>query len=231
LGPGYRVVGWDLPGHGHSPASSGPFGIDDLAAEVIESTRPLRAELAPSARLLYAGVSLGGAVALRSTLDGLGVGPGTMPDRVAMICSGAVLGTPAAWRERAELVRRAGTPVMVGPSSRRWFAAGFADSRPETASALLWSLQEADAGSYAACCEALAEYDLRERLPQVKVPVLVVAGAEDPVVPLAQAHELAARLPEGEVAVLDGVGHLASAEAPGRLAAALRTFFDPGRHR
>jgi pimeloyl-ACP methyl ester carboxylesterase len=115
---------------------------------------------------------------------------------------------------------------MVGPSSRRWFAPGFVEAAPDAVSALLWSLHEADALSYAACCEALAGYDLRDRLSQVTVPVLVLAGAADPVVSLAEAMDVAAGLAEGQVAVLDGVAHLAPAEAPERVAAALRRFFD-----
>ena len=84
----------------------------------------------------YAGVSLGGTVGLQLALDH----PDTVA-AVAVICSGAQIGDPAAWHERADLVRRAGTPVMVEGSARRWFAPGSIERDQATATALLSSLQ------------------------------------------------------------------------------------------
>lgn len=49
----YAVLGWDLPGHGRSPAPDGPFAIADLGDAVLA--------LADSP-FAYAGVSIGGAV-------------------------------------------------------------------------------------------------------------------------------------------------------------------------
>ena len=223
LGPGYRVVGWDLPGHGGSAPCPTAFTVPDLAGAVLAATRAVRSELGEGARLLYAGVSLGGAVGLQ-----LAVSQADEVDQVAVLCSGAKIGDPTNWRERADLVRRAGTPVMVEGSATRWFAPGFIGRDPATSTALLWSLQNADRFSYARCCEALAEFDVRAELGGVRVPVLAVAGSEDAVAPPKFADVVAAGVPDGSCAVLAGVAHLAPAEAPIEVATLLRDFFAGG---
>jgi 3-oxoadipate enol-lactonase len=223
LGPGYRVVGWDLPGHGAGAPYAAAFTVPDLAAAVLAATRALRDELGESARLLYAGVSLGGAVGLELALSH----PQEVA-RVALLCSGAKLGEAAGWHERADLVRRAGTPAMVAGSAGRWFAPGFIGADPSTSTALLYSLQDADRFSYARCCEALADFDLRAELARVSVPVLAIAGSEDIVAPPPLAQEIAAGVQHGSWAVVPGVAHLAPAEAPAEVATLLRDFFSGG---
>ena len=171
-------MGWDLPGHGGSAPCPTPFTVPDLAGAVLAAIRAMRSELGEGARLLYAGVSLGGAVGLQ-----LAVSHADEVDQVALLGSGAKLGEATGWHERADLVRRAGTPVMVEGSASRWFAPGFIGRDPSTSTALLWSLQDADRFSYARCCEALADFDIRAELGGVRVPVLAVAGSEDAVAP------------------------------------------------
>jgi 3-oxoadipate enol-lactonase len=223
LGPGYRVLGWDLPGHGVAAPVTTAFTVADLGDAVLAATRAAHSELGEGARLLYAGVSLGGAVGLQ-----LAVSQAEEVDQVVVICSGAQIGDATGWRERAALVRRAGTPVMVEGSATRWFAPGFIGRDPTTSTALLWSLQNADRFSYARCCEALADYDVRAQLRGVRVPVLAVAGSEDAVAPPALAQAVAAGVPDGSCAVVAGVAHLAPAEAPAEVARLLRDFFAGG---
>jgi 3-oxoadipate enol-lactonase len=218
LGSRYRVVGWDLPGHGRSKPVSEPFEFADLARAVADLVR----EVAPGGCRRYAGVSAGGAVGLHLALD-----VPELFEAVAVICSGARIGEPAGWHERAELVRRVGTPALVDQSVRRWFAPGFVDRDPATAAGLLTSLQDADAGSYARVCEALAAHDVRGRLAEVTVPLLAIAGAADVVTPPALAEEIAAGVPNGRVAVLDGAAHLAPAERPDAVADLLLSLPDP----
>ena len=92
------------------------------------------------------------------------------PDRIAaavIISSGAKIGDAEGWTERADLVRAAGTPTLVEGSVRRWFAPGFLDRDPATATALLHSLQDADRFGYAGVCGALATFDVRDRLGEI----------------------------------------------------------------
>jgi len=224
LGPGDRVIGWDLPGHGSSPAHDGVLTVGDLAEALLVALRD--AGVGAGTRFRLAGVSLGGAVGLRLALT-----HADEVERVAMICSAPVFGDAASWHERAALVRRSGTPVMVEGSARRWFAPGFIERDAPTSTALLWSLQNADRHSYARCCEALASWDERAVLADLQVPLLAIAGGEDTVVPPAVAAALADAVPDGSSAVVVGAAHLAPAEAPTAVADLLDRFFSGGAHR
>ena len=159
LGGQLEVLGWDLPGHGRGAPTTCPFEISDLAETVRRHTARIVADSGRAAS--YAGVSLGGAVALE-----LAVVPGPFTD-VVCIASAARLGDPGAWRDRAALVRKVGTPVLLATAAQRWFAPGFVDRSPTTANRLLLGLSDADPESYALACEALARFDLRGRMGEV----------------------------------------------------------------
>lgn len=217
-----EVLGWDLPGHGRSEPAHEPFTVAELAAAV----RRVAADAVGDRgrRAGYAGVSLGGAVALELAVD-----PGVF-SRVACIASAATLGDPAMWHERAALVRRAGTPVMVAPSATRWFADGFLERDPATGNRLLLALSDTDRESYALACEALAVFDLHPRLGDVAVPLLVAPGEHDVVVPPEVAARTAAAAPGATLRVIPGAGHLPPAERPGAVADALRTHLEDETH-
>jgi 3-oxoadipate enol-lactonase len=218
IGDGFEVVGWDLPGHGRSTPSRG-FSVPDIAHAV----RRLTQNRARGRRCWYAGVSLGGAVGLELALSGWPF------EAVAVIASAAKVGEPPAWRDRASLVRREGTSVLVGPSSQRWFAPGFVDRQPNVVGRLLSSLAAVDRQSYAAACDALANYDVRDRLQDVTVPLLLMPGSEDQVVSVEQATETADNVPGAKVHVLEGSRHLPPVEQPDDVAAVLLDFFRPER--
>ena len=217
LGTDYDVVAWDLPGHGVSPAATEGFDVADLADAVVD----LVDTIAPGAAFHYAGVSLGGATGLQ-----LGIKHGERLKSLSVQCSGAKLGTPEGWLERAETVRTQGTPVMIQGSAQRWFAPGFMDREPARSSRLLHALRDADRFSYAFCCEALAGFDVRDQLGTIRVPTQVVAGALDAVAPPSMAEEVAAGIAAGggtaTAVSLEGVAHLAPFEAPGHIAELLK---------
>jgi 3-oxoadipate enol-lactonase / 4-carboxymuconolactone decarboxylase len=231
LGERFHVVGWDLPGHGRNtdPVSDG-FSMAELAAGVMAfADRVLTDRGEPAGRLYYAGDSLGGVVGLQALLDA--------PDRIVaavLLCTGAKIGDAAGWWERAARVRASGTTVLVNQSVERWFAPGFLEREPQVASQLLDSLRAADAEAYALACEALADFDVRSRLGEIAVPVLAVAGAEDFATPADMLAEIAHGVQRGALQVLDGVAHLAPAEAPQEVAKLIMKHFDaenPGADR
>ncbi|WP_420179424.1 alpha/beta fold hydrolase [Paenarthrobacter sp. TA1.8] len=219
LGADFDVIGWDLPGHGISPTVTEGFDVAELADAVVD----LVDSVSPGARFHYAGVSLGGATGLQ-----LGIKHGDRLLSLSVQCSGAKLGTPEGWLERAETVRKLGTPVVIQGSAERWFGPGFMDRQPDISSRLLHALRDADRFGYAFCCDALAVFDVREQLGSITVPTQVIAGVEDSVAPPSVAEETAAGIRAGggfaAVETLDGVGHLAPAEAPTAVAGLMRTF-------
>ena len=212
----YRVVAWDLPGHGSSPSATESFTVADLADAVAGAIRALGAE-----RVLYAGVSLGGATGLE-----LGLRYPELVSALAIVASGAQLGEPAGWNERAATVRSQSTSVLIIPSAQRWFAPGSIEREPDLSGRLLHAIRDADAESYALCCEALAAYDVRGRLGEIGAPVVALWGEHDAVAPEAKALEIAGGVVRGRAEMIAGVAHLPPAEAPAATATALLAFFE-----
>ncbi|AXG82137.1 3-oxoadipate enol-lactonase [Streptomyces paludis] len=214
LSDAYRVVRWDLPGHGGSRASL--IGAGATVAKLAELVLAL-ADALGLARFGYAGVSLGGAVGLH-----LAVHHTERLTGLAVVCSSARFGGRGPWEERAALVRRDGMAAVAAASPARWFTPGFTVPR------LVADVREADPAGYAACCDALAAYDLRALLPGIAVPTLVVAGCADPATPPAHSREIADAVPGAVLVELPGASHLAPAERPGAVSAALRGHFGGG---
>ncbi|WP_432055357.1 3-oxoadipate enol-lactonase [Streptomyces sp. bgisy022] len=212
-----RVVRWDLPGHGGSAAELiGPGAtVGDLAGLVLALADALGIE-----RFGYAGVSLGGAVGLHLAVH--------HPERLstlAVICSSAHFGGARPWRERAALVRREGLDGLADGADARWFTPGF------TVPGLVRDHRAADPGAYAACCDALAAFDLRDRLASITAPTLLVAGRQDPATPPAHLRQIADAVPGATLVELPDASHLAPAERPDAVLTALRTHLtgDAGR--
>lgn len=207
----YRVTAWDLPGHGASPSTVAPFTVGELADAVADAV---------AGPFLYAGVSLGGAAGIELLLRHPG-----LVTAAAIIASGAHLGEAAGWHERAAKVRAESTSSVVISSAQRWFAPGALARDPELTGRLLHVLQDADDESYALCCEALAVYDVRDRLGRIAAPVLAAWGEHDLVAPEEKARELADGVHDGRRERILGAAHLPPAEQPKAVAALLLDFF------
>jgi 3-oxoadipate enol-lactonase / 4-carboxymuconolactone decarboxylase len=215
----FDVVAWDLPGHGHNRSvPEEPFTMEELAAGVLEVVDTLLAERGESGgSFAYGGDSVGGGVGLQLLLD--------VPDRVesaVLLCTGARIGDPDLWADRIGQVSTSGTPAIVSATIERWFGPGFLHREPERGSALLHALQQADDAGYCQVCGVLAGFDVRDRLAEIGAPVLAVAGASDVATPTARLREIAEGVKEGRLVELDGVAHLAPAEAPDVVARLIR---------
>ncbi len=140
-----------------------------------------------------------------------------------MICSSAHFGPADPWHERASLVRTKGTAPLLETSSGRWFATADVADTP-FGRGLLGNLADADPVGYAACCDALAGYDLRPELTAISAPALVVGGTFDTATPLEHARELADGIPHAALNII-ACGHLA-AERPDDLQDALTTHLN-----
>lgn len=209
LGDEFDVVAWELPGHGADvrPVPDG-LTMADLAALVLDAV---------DGDFLYAGDSVGGQVGLQLLLEA--------PDRVSgavLCCTGPRIGTPESWAARIAQVRASGTASLVVACADSWFSPGFLERCPEVGSALLHALRDASDDGYIAVCEALAAFDVRDRLPEIHAPVVAVAGADDQVCPPALLSEIADGVAHGRLRVLEHVAHLAPAEDPEQVAHLIR---------
>lgn len=202
------VYGWDLPGHGVSPAASSGFSMSDVVSALTAAVDEVRLS-----RFAVAGVSLGGLTSLA-----LGLALGSRVTSVTQICSLPRLGSVESWAERAAQIRASGTPSVVHGSAERWFAPGFIEASPTVSSGLLRDLMDVDDESYALCAELLGSTDLRSSVASLLVPYTLIGGELDAVVALGAAASAVGSARDGRLEVLPGVAHLATVEDPASVA-------------
>ena len=162
----------------------------------------------------FCGVSLGGMVGMWIAA--------AAPDRVerlVLACTGAKLGAEADYRARAAAVRSGGIEQFAAGVRDRWFTPPF--RRTAAADACLDMLLATSPEGYAACCEAVGQFDFRGELGRVRAPTLVVAGADDPLTPPAVVETLTSGIAGASVTTIDHAAHLACAEQPGAFGAAV----------
>ncbi|MBS1677606.1 MAG: 3-oxoadipate enol-lactonase [Actinobacteria bacterium] len=205
-----RIVRVDLRGNGASPAPAGPYAIADLAADVVALLDEL--DIAGAS---VCGLSLGGMVAMRLALDH----PDRL-DRLVLCCTAARLGPPQGWLERADLVRRRGTEAVSEAVVGRWFTPSFAGANPALMDSMKAMVAATPSEGYAACCEAIAGFDVESRLGSVEAPTLVLSGNRDEAAPPSLGRLIADGIPDAAHIEVPAA-HLASYEAAAQVSAAI----------
>jgi 2-succinyl-6-hydroxy-2,4-cyclohexadiene-1-carboxylate synthase len=208
----WQVVRADLPGHGGSGA---------LRADLPGAAALLGAAGGPAA---YAGYSLGGRVCLRLALD--------RPDLVRAL---ALIGASPGFQDAAErAARRAADETLARDLERdgvaafldRWLAGPLFATLPAERAGRAERLGNSAPG-LAAALRLLgtgAQEPLWTRLPELAMPVLLVAGELDAKFAALAGRMAAAIGPNARVALVPGAGHAAHLERPEAAAALLEAF-------
>jgi 3-oxoadipate enol-lactonase len=202
----FRVLRYDIRGHGSSPAPPGPYSISDLAGDLLALLDRLELE-----RVHLCGVSIGG-------MTGMWLGahaPGRI-SRLVLCCTSAFLDLETTYRERAVLARESGLEPLADATLERWFTPGFRRANPELMDRIRRSFVSARVEGYAGCCEALAEMDLRDDLAAIKAPTLVISGEHDPSTTPAHGRRIADGIASARFELAAGA-HLSSIEQPARV--------------
>jgi 3-oxoadipate enol-lactonase len=204
FGEHFAVLRFDHPGHGKSAPAERPLAIDDLGAAAVALLDELELE-----RVSFCGLSLGGMIGMW-----LGAQAPERIERLALCCTSARLGPREFWEERAALVRRDGMAAVAGTVVGRWFTRSFHEARPDLVEIHREMLLAADPESYARCCEAIRDLDLRRDLSRIAAPTVVVAGAEDPSTPVEQNEAVADAIAGAHLVVIPDAAHLANVQQP-----------------
>lgn len=210
----YRVLRVDHPGHGASPEPDGPVTVERIGRGVLALLDELGVP-----NVAFAGLSLGGMVG-----QWLGANAADRIDGLVLACTGASLGVPAVYLERAAIVRAEGTDVVLDGARERWFTPAFRDA--PLARAILEELRAMNVEGYAACCEAVGAFDFRDELHRIAPPALVIFGEEDSVTPAEVVDALTSGIPRARAMGIAHAAHLANVEQPEAFSAAVLSYLD-----
>jgi proline iminopeptidase len=226
LGEFARVVYFDLPGHGRSPAPD-DFSLETIAESLEEARLAAGAE-----RVTVLGSSYGGFLSLLYAL--------AYPQRVARLI---LVDTSSSGSFRARSIAIAherASEAMLAAFERLWSDALADDDDFRASWRTLFPLYfartaPAEIDAYAArtsynlatrraILPTLVEYDVRSRLASLRMPALVIVGARDWITPPEEARELAAALPNARLVVFESSGHYPFLEEEERFARVVEAF-------
>lgn len=207
--PQWRVLRYDLRGHGGTDVPDGACTLADLAGDLLAMTSAVGVQ-----RFAIAGVSLGAMVAVQAAA--------VAPDRLQslVLCSTAVRlpGPPGGgWDARARHALTHGMAPLAPAMMERMFAPSWLAHGEPLAGTVEQVFRSTDPAGYAAGCGVLRDADVTQVLRKVRAPALVVRGSHDALISADAARVLVQALPLARAVELD-CGHYPMVEQPERLA-------------
>ena len=224
---GHRAIALDLPGFGHSEMPRDAISIPGYALTV-DAVVDALGVVGPVA---VVGNSMGGFIAAELAIS--------RPQRVERL---VLVSAAALWSEQARA-----RPLVVASKVSRFYAplivsgweviarlprlrnealksAGIRNPGRISAPLAYELLSGAGKPGFVDALQALYDYRIRDRLPEIACPTLVVWGADDPMVPLRHAFEYEDLIPDARATVFPRTGHVPMLEQPERFNAALLSF-------
>jgi pimeloyl-ACP methyl ester carboxylesterase len=206
----------NLPGFGGTAVPEGEPSLDVYADAVAAELDQLKLE-----RVVLGGTSMGGYVVMAFCRR--------HAERVAglaLIDTKASADAPEAADGRRTMARLMADEHTTQPLMDNLFpkllGASTVSDRPEVVQQVEGWVRDAPPASAAYAQRAMAARpDSFDTLRAFNVPSLVVVGAEDVLLPPSDSEQIAEVLPDSELVVVPGVGHLSPVEAPELVATAL----------
>jgi 3-oxoadipate enol-lactonase len=213
--PRFRLLRYDMRGHGMTDAPAGAYSIDMLAGDALGLLDALKIDTAR-----YCGLSIGGMIGQR-----LGAKAPTRFAQIVLCNTGMQIGNPQLWQDRVAAVRQTGLAGMVDGVMQRWFTPASFKSKPELLAGYRNMLVRTPADGYIGCCLAISGTDLAPDAARIACPVLVVVGEADAATPPELGRALAQTVKGAKLVEIAGAGHISAAEQPAAVNAALAAFF------
>ena len=200
--PHFRLVRYDLRGHGGSQITPAPYSLAKLGRDALAVLDALKIDKAD-----FIGASAGGLVGLwllRHAPERIG--------RAVLANTAARIGTAENWNERIRAVTENGVGPLAPALIENWFTRSYREQHPAEARHFEETAAATSAEGYAGASAALRDADLREDLHALTHPVLVIVGRHDPVTPPGVGALVASSIPNAKLVTLEAA-HLSAVEA------------------
>ena len=203
----FRVIAVDLKGFGQSK-STAAFTIDSMADELAEFISAV-----VGGPCVLAGLSMGGYVAFS-----LAARHPEAIKRLAIVCSKAEADTQAgkeARQKMAETAMKEGSKPVAAQMLPKMFSPDTYQNRPELVEELKQIMEACPPTTIANACFAMRDRaDRIPDLPGLKMPVMIILGEKDAIIPSATGATIAVACKQGVFKLIPNAGHLAPMEEP-----------------
>ncbi len=216
LARNFRVLRYDILGHGQTAAPSGPYTLDQLTEQAAGLLNALGLD-----KIHFLGLSLGGMIAQRLAI--------LHPERIAslMLCDTTSLIPREAgplWEERIRIVESSGMEPLVEPTISRWFTPAYRATHPEVLDRVKEMIRSTSTAGYAGCCHAVAKLDLTAGLSSIQAKTIILVGEEDPGTPVSMSRTIHENIDGSELVILPAASHLSNMEQPEAFNQAILSF-------
>lgn len=220
LGSVYRIIAPDLRGHGQSATTETDFSIDTMADDVVELLDTLQLK----EPVVLGGLSMGGYVSLSLITR--------YPERcraLLLMDTRAGADSPAAALGREQLARTVEASASVAPAAEamlpKLVSPTTRSRHPEQLDFVRRMIEATPPATVAGALRGMAvRPDQTAALAQIKVPTLVLVGADDIVTPPDESRAMARALPNAQLVIVPEAGHLAPLENSAYTNEAILTF-------
>jgi 3-oxoadipate enol-lactonase len=203
--PRYRVLRYDVRGHGGSEVPSGPYTLEQMSGDLLALLNEIGIR-----ETHFVGLSMGGLIGMTAAL--------AFPDRIRRLalCDTTAQYGPAVegmWHERLRVAETEGmTESLIERTMAIWFTTKFREQHAGRVDRVRAMLRATDARGYAASIRAIGFVNLTPRLGAIRSPTLVIVGEQDPGTTPAMAEVLHAKIPGARLAILPGAMHCSAVE-------------------
>ncbi len=212
----FRVLRYDMRGHGKSEANEGAYTLEQLAADVIGLLDALELD-----RVHFVGLSIGGMIGQCLALN--------YADRLqtlALCDTAAIIPEEAKplFEERIRRARDQGMEALVEETLERWFTQPYLKQNSPEVERIRNQILATPVAGFIGCSKAILGLNYVERLSQIKMPTLIIVGEDDPGTPVAASDAIHQRIQNSKLVVLPSAAHLCNIEQTDAFNAALLPF-------
>jgi 3-oxoadipate enol-lactonase len=212
----YRVLRYDIRGHGGSEVPPPPYTLEQMADDLHGLMQALGID-----RTHFVGLSMGGLIGMTMALRfPRAVQSLVLADTTA--CYGPAR-TPM-WDDRIRVAEAQGIEPLLDRTMEAWFTAPFRAQRPEVVARVRAMLGPTDVRGYVGAIRAIGYVDLREAIGAIRCPTLVLLGDQDHGTDITMAKTMHERIAGSELVVLPNAAHCSCVEAADDFNRALLAF-------
>ena len=214
----FRVLRYDVRGHGQSDAPAGPYTLDQLESDIIAMMDHYGIEQAA-----YMGLSMG-------AMCGMGLALSHGDRFTQMILADGRADAPDGfrnmWDDRIAKVQADGLAGIVEGTLNSWLTEDWRNANPGALEQVRQMVLGNDPNGYIGCCRALQGLDYLRQLGGVRTPTLYVGGSQDMGAAPAVMQAMADATPGARYVEIPNAAHVANINAPETFNAILSDFLE-----